>query len=135
MLSSLGNAIHVQRRGAAVYRSDEASLQGLDKATKGFKQGRTVFHVRVANDHRLAATQWQASQRGFVAHALGQAYGIDHGAVIVWVGQVTTAAHGRSQVFAVNGDHRFQTGWRVDAQVQRLRASALHQREHQRAPQ
>ncbi|MNS60245.1 hypothetical protein D3C72_932320 [compost metagenome] len=135
MLSGLGNAIHVQGRGAAVHSGDESTLQGVDKATKGFEQCRAVFHMGVANDHRFAAAQWQARQCRLVAHALGQAYGVDHGAVVVWIGQVSTAAHGRAQVFAVNGDHRFQAGCRVDAQVQRLRASTLHEREHQRAPQ
>ncbi|MCY1423351.1 hypothetical protein D9M71_390600 [compost metagenome] len=134
MLGGLGDAIHVQGRGAAVHGSNETPLQGFDKAPERLEQGRAVFHMGVANDHRLAAAQRQPCQGGLVAHALGQADGVDHGAVVVRVGQVATASHGRPQVFAMNGDYRFQAGRRVDAQVQRLRAGALHESKHQRAP-
>jgi hypothetical protein len=50
----LGNAVHVEGRGATVHGGDEAPLQGIDKATKGLEQRRAVFDMRVAHDHRFA---------------------------------------------------------------------------------
>ena len=86
------------------------------------------------NDHRLAATHRQPSERSLVAHALGQANGIDHGTFIVGVGQITTAPQRRPETTVVDGDHRLQPGDRVDTEVQRLKTSALHESEHRTAP-
>jgi hypothetical protein len=35
----------------------------------------------------------------------------------------------------MNGDHRLQPGCRVNAQVQRFKAGALHESEHRKAPE
>ncbi|MNH05365.1 hypothetical protein D3C79_646860 [compost metagenome] len=131
---ALGNAVHVQGRGAAVHCDDEAPVQGVDEAAKGLEQRGTVFHMRVAHDHRLAAPQWQAGQRRLVAHALGQADGVGHGAFIIGIRQVAATAHGRAQLLAVDSHHGLQAGGRVGEQVQRLGTGALHQREHRQAP-
>ncbi|MNL77306.1 hypothetical protein D3C87_2034540 [compost metagenome] len=89
----------------------------------------------VANDHRLAAPQWQASQGRLVAHALGQTNCIDHGALIVRVGQIATAAQRRADAVAVDSDDGLEPGRRIDGQVQRLSTSALHESEHRPAPE
>jgi len=107
----------------------------LDTAAEGFKQRRAVFHVGRAQDHRGAAAYRQARQCGLVAHALGQARGIGHGAFIVGVGQIATAAESRPQAAVMDGDDRLQPGDRVDAQVQRFKAGAVHESKHRQAPE
>ncbi len=87
------------------------------------------------DDHRSPAAYLQAGQGGFVAHALGQTRGIRHGTFIVGVREITATAQGRPQAAVVNGDDRLQPGDRVDTQVQRLKAGAVHKRKHRRAPE
>ena len=135
MLGLLGDAIHVGHRGAAVDGGDVATVELLDTASEGFEQRRAVFHMGRANDHRHAAALGKPGQGRLVAHALGQAHGILHGTFVVGVGKVTTTTQGRPQSAVMNGNDRLQPGDRVDAQVQRFKASALHESEHRQAPE
>jgi hypothetical protein len=88
-----------------------------------------------ANDHRRATAHRQTGQGGFVAHALGQARGIGHGALVVGVSEVATAAQGGPEAAVMDGDDRLQPGDRIDAQVQRFKAGAVHERKHRQAPE
>jgi len=87
--------------------------------------------VHGADDHRRAAAHRQPGQCGFVAHALRQARSIGHGGFIIRVGQVTTATQRWAQATVVDGDDRLQAGHRINAQVQRFKAGAVHERKHQ----
>ncbi|MNE77286.1 hypothetical protein D3C80_1735880 [compost metagenome] len=93
-------------------------MQGIDEAAKGLEQRGAVLHMRVAHDHRLAPTQRQARQRRLVAHALGQANGVGHGAFVIGVRQIAATAHGWAQLLAVDRHNRFQARRRVVEQVQ-----------------
>ena len=118
MPSRLGDAVHVEGRGTAVGGGDVAAFEGIDETPERLEQRRAVFHMGIADDHRLAAAQWQAGQGRLVGHALGQADGVGHGAVVIRVGQVTTAAQCRAQALVMDGDHRLEPGERIDTQVQ-----------------
>ena len=131
----LGDAVHVSHRGAAVDGNDEAAVEFFDTTAKGFKQCGAAFHVHWAQDHCRAAAHWQSGESGLVAHALGQARGIGHGTFVVGVGEITTAAKGRAEAAVMNGDDRLQPGDRVDAQVQRFKAGAVHESKHRQAPE
>jgi len=133
--SVLGDAVHVGDRGTAVGGGDVATVELLDATTKGFKQRRTVFHMGGAQDHRRPAPHRQPGQGGLVAHALGQARGVRHGAFIVGVGKVATTTQGRAQAAVMDGYDRLQPRHRVDAQVQRFKAGAVHESKHRRAPE
>ncbi len=131
----LGDAVHVGHRGAAVDGGDEATVEFFDAATKGFKQCGAAFHVHRAKDHCRATAHRQPGQGGLVAHALGQARGIGHGTFVVGVSEVATAAQGGPEAAVMDGDDRLQPGDRIDAQVQRFKAGAVHERKHRQAPE
>lgn len=131
----LGDAVHVGHRGATVDGGDEAPVEFFEAAAKGFEQRGAAFHVHWADNHRRAAAHRQASQGGLVAHALGQARGIRHGTFVVGVGEVATATQGGPETAVVDGDDRLQPGNRVDAQVQRFKAGAVHESKHRQAPE
>ncbi|MNK57988.1 hypothetical protein D3C87_770560 [compost metagenome] len=88
-----------------------------------------------AHDHRHAAALGQAGQRCLVAHALGKAHSILDRRFVIGVGKVTTTTQGRPQPAVMNGNDRLQPGDRVNAQMQRFKASALHESEHRKAPE
>lgn len=135
MLGLLGDAIHVRHRGAAVDGGDVAAVELIDATPEGFEQRRTVFDMDRANNHRHAAALSKSGQSRLVAHALGEAHGVLDCGFVAGVGKVTTTAQGRPQATVMNGNHRLQPGDRVYAQVQRFKASALHESEHRRAPE
>lgn len=86
-------------------------------------------------DHGGATAHRQTGQGSLVAHALGQARGIRHGTFVVGIGEVATAAEGGPQAAVVDGNDRLQPGDRVDAQVQRFKAGAVHESKHRQAPE
>jgi hypothetical protein len=130
----LGDAVHVGHRGAAVDGGDVTPVELLDAPAEGFEQRRTAFHMGRAHDHRAAAAHRQTGQGGLVAHALGQARGIGHSAFVIGVGEITTTTQGWAQAAVVDGYDRLQPGHRVDAQVQRFKAGAVHESKHRRLP-
>jgi len=133
--SVLGDAVHVGHRSAAVGGGDVAPVELFDATAKGFKQCRAVFHVAGTQDHGGTPAHRQTGQCRLVAHALGQARGIGHGTFVVGVGQVATATESRPQAAVMNGDDRLQPSGRVDAQVQRFKAGAVHESKHRQAPE
>ncbi|MCY1535367.1 hypothetical protein D9M68_707680 [compost metagenome] len=86
------------------------------------------------DDHRLAAALFDAGQRSFVAHALGQADGIADRALLVGIGQVTATAEGRTETGVMNGDNGLEARGRILSQVQRLKSGGFHHGEHAVAP-
>ncbi|MNC28277.1 hypothetical protein D3C75_764760 [compost metagenome] len=126
-----GDAVHVGAGGAAVHRGDVAAAELVDETTEGLEQRLAAGQLRRADDHRLAAAEGQAGQRGLVAHAAGQAHGVARRALLVGIGQIATAAEGRTEVGVVNGDDRAQPRLRVAGQMQLLDARGFHGGEHE----
>ncbi|MNP09119.1 hypothetical protein D3C76_1012110 [compost metagenome] len=135
VLGLLGDAIHVRHRGATVDGGDVAPVELIDTTSEGFKERSAIGHMDGANNHRHAAALGQPGQRRLIAHALGKAHGILDRRFVAGIGKVSTATQGRPETAVMNGNDRLQPGGRVDAQMQRFKASALHESEHRRAPE
>ena len=69
MAGSLGEGLHFRLAGARVGRGDVAPAEAVDEIAHGVQQRLALAGMRIADDHRLAATELEAGQRGLQRHA------------------------------------------------------------------
>src|SRR5690606_4403237 len=108
MTGALGHDAHLGYAGTGIRRSDIAPAQAVDEIAHGLEQGLALAGVRVANDHRLAATQWQTRQRRVVGDAAPQAQHIALRLLLRGVVPDAVATLRRTRGAVVNGDDVFQ---------------------------
>jgi hypothetical protein len=100
---------------SAIRRGDIAPAEAVDEIAHGLEQRLALAGVRVADDHRLAATQRQARQGRLVGHAARQAQHIAQRLLVRGVVPHAAAAQGRAEGTVVDGDDGFQAAGLVVA--------------------
>ena len=113
---ALGHDLHLGHAGAGVGRGDVAPAELVDEVAHGLEQRLALAAARVADDHRLAAAQRQARQRGLVGHAARQAQHVAQGLLVAGVVPHAAAAEGRAEGGVVHGDDGLEAAGRVVAE-------------------
>ena len=111
----LRDHVHVLGVGADVAGGVVATVERLHEPAVRAQQVRSLLGERVADDHRLAAAQVQARDRGLVGHAAGQVEHVPQGGGRVRVGVEPGPAEGGSASGRMDGDQGPQAGTPVVA--------------------
>ncbi|MNE03299.1 hypothetical protein D3C80_957950 [compost metagenome] len=111
-----GHQLHLGHPGAGVGGADVAPAEAVDQRAHRLEQRRALAAVRVADDHRLAAAQWQVGQRRLVGHAARQAQHVAQRFLVAGVGPHAAAAEGRTQGGVVDGDDGLEAAGLVVAE-------------------
>ena len=126
----LEHVFHVVDVDANVLGRDVAAAQRIDETAEGAEQALGLVAGRIADDHALAAAQVQASHRGLVGHAAGQAQHVVQRFLLRLVWPHAQAAERGAKRGVVHGDDRLQAHILVLAEHDLLVAQQADGLEH-----
>ena len=106
---------HIRHSRTRILRDHIGPPQTVYKIAHRQQQLSGFVATRVADDHRLAASDLEVRQRGLVGHAARQAQYISQGIGFPCIGPHPAPAHSGSKMGVVYGDKTVQTATRIRA--------------------